>query len=708
MPQLTKLTEIVIPAKCDYIAKLTYDAFFEHFPSRKTPEKGCDKLTGKGYFKMVKNLVRKFRDNNYRLEVTYKHNCRQYAIGESIQKLSGALRRFLTGGVMRDIDIKNCHPVLLRIYAKENKLAYATLDTYCDEREKFFQRNGVGKKDIFKFLFNDNPRTNKHSSEIKAFVNECKAIKNHIYENHKDTIDYDNDKSNYISSVASKYLQLRENEILMNAIEKVDKSKVTVLMYDGFMTTEDFDVSILNTKDITWDEKDNTSCVDMEDVGSTQTYESLKIDWESENSYYAHKILDPVSYAVKIGAKWVFYKKTELTDAFSHLSYVDDNGVDKPFLDKWFKDQTATTKFGYINTPYEAKPDERYFNMWNPYDVTQWDKTDYEYDEEASKAFFNHIKVLTNYEEEVYQFVVRWIAHIFQKPHKKPNMCLITTGEEGTGKDTIIQFIYKMMGKGKYIEITDPEQNLFGNFNGDTRDAKLIHISEVSKKDTAQHIDKLKGYITQSEVSINEKNKARFTIENLRCFWILSNHNDVVNLTKGARRWVHFITSNDKVGDTEYFTNLYSHMESRNSLMSIYEDLMKVKNIPDQFDAKDIVYSSYHKSMIMDNDPYEIMFLKYFVRKCVSEGMDTKYSSAEMYSFFKSYMVDNFGNCQIGIIPFGRRITALMTNYSIVKKIVRGTTHYVMNTDDLYNQLKIEEPYEVDDVECGVDDDDVL
>ncbi len=65
-------------------------------------------------------------------------------------------------------------------------------------------------------------------------------------------------------------------------------------------------------------------------------------------------------------------------------------------------------------------------------------------DYEAIKPILNHIKeVLCNSNEEYFQWLMQYYANIIQNPLKKTETIIIFKGEQGSGKNIIIDFIAK-------------------------------------------------------------------------------------------------------------------------------------------------------------------------------------------------------------------------------------------------------------------------
>jgi len=677
---MTYLTEKVNAEACNAVLNLNMKSFFTYFPSRKENTKD-DFNNGREYFKRVKYILDYLKRDNYSKNVKYEHSTFNPEAGRlfgkySIQNLDGKLRRYLTCGVYYDYDMVNAHPNILRKLCSENDIQCPLLNNYCEDRTKFLEENDVSKTTILTLLNVDKPYNIKqYSNQVQRFLGELYEIKIKLYTIYKNCFNKKEETKNKISCLINIKLCDEENKILNEALDKIDRTKVGVLMFDGFMSEERFDPSILNTEFIKWSEKENTSEIEIsnnyEPIEEEQKYEIIKKDWENPEKWYAHKILNPPCFMIDIGDdKGTAYNSNGLRQSFSHINYIslDKKGetITESFIDKWVNDDKAQIKYTICNIPHTLPTPVTKYNVWRKFDVIEWDRTEYEYDKSATDFFFNHIKeIICNNDDKMYQFVIKWIAHLFQKPHLKTGVCLITTGKQGTGKDSAIDYISAMMGKGKVFESTTPEKEIYGDFNSQIRDTLLVHISEINKGNVIGHMGKIKSMITSKSFQVKTKNVPNYVVDSLHNYWILSNNNDPIPVEKGQRRFVHTISNPKRKGDFKYFTKLHNFIKNKNALISIYEDLMKITDVPDIFTEKDLVFSSYQQILMEDADPYEEQFLKYFCKKNISTGFSKseRISNKDLYEYFCEFMIEKYGKCLVNKIRFGRLLQAIVSTY---------------------------------------------
>jgi hypothetical protein len=153
---------------------------------------------------------------------------------------------------------------------------------------------------------------------------------------------------------------------------------------------------------------------------------------------------------------WYNFKREGLLISYAYLKYeenVFNNGSidieEKPFIMEWVNDEKIQKKTKVVSYYDETKVMEDELNINEPFVVNTWELENYTYNKDAVETYKDHLKSLVNYEEKSYEFLEKWIAHLFQYPDTKTGVCPIITGSEGTGKDTAIDIIASIMGKNK-------------------------------------------------------------------------------------------------------------------------------------------------------------------------------------------------------------------------------------------------------------------
>ena len=189
----------------------------------------------------------------------------------------------------------------------------------------------------------------------------------------------------------------------------------------------------------------------------------------------------------------------------------------------------------------------------------------------------NHIKILCNNDEVVYQYLICWVAQMIQYPDVKTIMpCFIS--KEGSGKGSFITLLSKMLGANKILESTNPSRDVWGNFNGLMEGAFLVVLNELSKNEFVANMGKFKALVTDPTIVINHKGINAITVNSYHRILGATNNEDGMPTTHGDRRNAIIRCSDEKKGDTVYFDQLFAYLDNINVIRTCYDYF---KSIPD-------------------------------------------------------------------------------------------------------------------------------
>ena len=195
----------------------------------------------------LKNLL--LNENN-KIERTYqKKSCnRIYCKGFGIQYFSNNILHFILPENSCEYDIKNCMPSILLYLYKKHDLPHENLQYYCDKRDFILETFKMDKKEINKFMNQDNYKIQNIDwlDKLILEVNNNKS-KLFILENDKINKEYQEEKKkdsyNFLSSMCCSIVFYYENKILQECISKY---KCIVPKYDGFLTDQDINIEDLD------------------------------------------------------------------------------------------------------------------------------------------------------------------------------------------------------------------------------------------------------------------------------------------------------------------------------------------------------------------------------------------------------------------------------------------------------------------------------
>jgi uncharacterized protein DUF5906 len=172
----------------------------------------------------------------------------------------------------------------------------------------------------------------------------------------------------------------------------------------------------------------------------------------------------------------------------------------------------------------------------------------------GAERWLNH--VYTVYPDDA-EHIIRWLAHRVQRPAEKLNHAIVLGGEQGIGKDSLLEPVKRGVGAWNWQE-ENPSTILDGRFNSYLK-AVVLRLSEardLGDFDRFRFYDHMKAIIAAPPdiLRINEKHIREHYIPNLCGVIITTNHKtDGIFLSEDDRR--HFVAWSPR--KRRDFTNTY-------------------------------------------------------------------------------------------------------------------------------------------------------
>ena len=583
----TQLVEKVDKRAAEYVLSLSYDDFVSMFWS-------ADELKDDGttwdlakYHDSVISWLEIIVTQSNEQKITYKHASqqttgRQYVTKFGVQSLQHRLRSFLVNPYVLDVDMKNAFPTILLYLCKHYNVVHAYLEQYVNNRETILQNINLTKQDVLKCIFTDKKRSDLGKSDfIRGFQDEMVKIRDWFDKNKKqvtpDVSFSGGSKANPKGSALTRILSHFENELLMNAVNTLTERGIRVhtLMFDGMhVECGDEIIDVLNEVTheygVTWSIKpfDNTIAVPDDfvfDFTKCKTYSARKIIFEKNNA----RILEPPMFISRPNESepYVLCNKNDFIHKNSNFTY-KEQGHDIPIFNKWIEDETARTYhgIGFYPTPSLCPPN--HFNTFKGFPASLTDKP------ADTSILHEHLRdVIAGGDETVYNYMLDTEAHIVQKPHELSLTAIVLKGEQGTGKDTEIDKVERLIGRSA-VHRTSSINDMLGNFNTALKDKIVIQLNEISGATGFVNKEGIKHYITAPAYDINEKHKHPYTQLNMIRLFICSNGLVPIDLPYDDRRFLVIKVSSIWRGNTEKFNAFHAAIRDPDVMNAYYTELM--------------------------------------------------------------------------------------------------------------------------------------
>ena len=585
-----------------------------------------------------------------------------------------AVPREIRGMLMKhttDIDMVNAHPVILRFLCRKYNIQHPHLDYYINHREEIIG-TGETKNEELKSLYLKALNKDKIVPEVKDFSKEIISIQKQLmnipeFSGILETIE--GKKWNKSGSYLNKCLCIYENKILQIAREYLVKNShvIRCLAFDGLMIHGNhYDNSqllidieqVVNSQFNRLDMKLSFKSHDNSIIIPASFDETVKnenndeyLQWKTEFELTHAKVIDRAIFVKSIKDQNGFITeirsltKRDLQISYEHISYNEPKEtktgmttVKKSCIQRWISDENMRCydEMGVYPPPIKCPPN--HLNLWTPFyvEMLPFSSTTSDESGEYKKSMdlvLKHIDILCAHDEADSLFLQKWIGQMLKYPATK-TVAPTLISEPGAGKGTLLYMIERMIGSNKMLETTDPALHVWGSFNELMVNKFFINCDELDYKSQKECDGKIKGLITNSNLTINPKGSKSFTIQSYHRFFYTSNNEVPVKTDKGDRRNKIIRSSDEKIGDAEYFIALRAALNNDIVLRMIYEYLTSLDGL-DIFHTLRIEQNEYQKTLSEASVPIPQQFLRHMA--WTYEQDSELFTSSELLNVFMNW-----------------------------------------------------------------------
>ena len=654
------------------------------------------------YYRKIKRWMDNTKNNNWNVKDKYSiSECkRMFGVNTTIQTFSNEIKSFIFGKTNYDFDMKNaafgfCR-YIINTYFPSKLLEYGTLIDYSNQREKYF-KNGNNKLSYITILFSSNPKSyikKYNDDDVNELILQIHNFQQLVIDNKhlfsfvnlKNAKDTNGSKLSYI-------IFGYENELLQECIAEF-KDIIKSPIFDGFITSKSCNLNktlsrlneIGEKYRIEFTNKSFMNIVIPENIDNSTDYEMVKEEFEDNHFYveYPSEFIVEDNDGSDISIRR--YSKKDFADVVAPF-----NVEEKPFLPLWLKDRKRR-KYKGIKWCPKITNDKDYYNSFQGFKSVEVDDVDME----LVNPFIDHWNLLCNGEEEVVDYVLKYLSHMIQKPEEIPQVALLFQGLQGTGKDIATSQLGFMVGQ-KLIHKEEKCENIFGTFNSCMENKLVLQVNEISGTDGFKHKESFKDLITAENLNIRRMRTELYDTPNyLRCF-LFSNNLTPIQIPQDDRRYMVIKTGNPQ--SKGYYSKLVKHYTNEEVNNHIYTYLKRMDIVGYTPHGNRVETEAYRNMKEMCKNPfyeffYEILkndewFGRYEVKGKIY------FSSKKILDSYKEYtdgynIIINFKNIKSVILNLGGKEKKIFKNH----KQYRG---YEINVEEVIE--KLEQHYGVNDEE---------
>lgn len=667
-----------------------------------------------------------------------------YYTGTQMEK---TIRGLLFEEAYDDLDIVNASGNIMYQLFEKNKLESPYLKKYVTDRETCLQKvmnelkcERITAKGIFIEIFFGGtgkvsamweldpsekvklPKICKKLSEeyktnVEALLElpEFAKIRTFVY----DKVMKEEKTEAHFGKYAAYIYQDEERKVLECIVEYVKRkgkkidNVVGALIFDGLHVRKEFEVKKVLGKieEYILSQTGYSLKLEVKDFGITIEDREKYLSCSAENLTYEAKkaLFEKTRFKIRSSSKQfvcydeslsgeteenlVMYDKNNFTTAFE--DWVEEG---KQFLTEWYQD---TKKRCYDRIEFACvKPENQLKNVF--YAFPKFVYTKYEPSVSSSQrkeniAFFvDYINCLAEDNSEYGEWILDWLADLFQNPDTKgaTPISVVLYGKQGSGKSWLTDVVASILGLKFVHRTSNPTRNgdVLHDFNKALRHKLLIEFAEINMKIHAPLSDRIKDLITADYHEIVFKNKdSALTKATERCLFT-TNHSNSIVIEKGDRRYCAFNVSERLVGKSEYWNSFADKLQNQEFIADIADFLLH-RDISKVCLRDTRPLTSYYKMLQVNSLPVELDFIKDIVLYSIPVSLDgyeengqIRISSTELFSSYSTWRDSQKLDRNVTNKSFTMKIQT-MGDYGISLHRTSACMEYRIDTDALKNKL---------------------
>lgn len=173
-----------------------------------------------------------------------------------------------------------------------------------------------------------------------------------------------------------------------------------------------------------------------------------------------------------------------------------------------------------------------------------------------------------------YSYLLRYLAHMLQRPEEKPGIIIVLLGGQGTGKGTFFRLLRAIWGRTT-IQVSDI-QEVIGQFNAVLERHFVVCMDEALFSGDKKALDRLKSLVTEPTCRIEQKYQPARTIDSYHRFFAASNHDHFAHVEQDDRRFVFLRVSDDAKGNHQFFSQLSNAIDDPAVIDALVYELMNL------------------------------------------------------------------------------------------------------------------------------------
>ena len=286
-----------------------------------------------------------------------------------------------------------------------------------------------------------------------------------------------------------------------------------------------------------------------------------------------HAVLPLGGRTVILNRQWDPVLKRKIvsfsTKADFELKYCNKRAWDRnsmvPWGEYWLNHPERAEYRGMVFLP--GGEEEGYLNLWQGWGVEPVPG-------DSHAAYLEFVwEVICSKDDDLYEYIISWLAHLVQRPQELPETALVFRGKEGIGKNTFVDPLFQIVGNEHSLLLSSLGQ-ITGRFSGHLSNTLLVFCNESvwGGDKSAQGV--LKSMITDAIQPVEFKGKDLTMLRSFKRLIFATNETWAVPRGEDDRRYVITDVSSGRKGDYRYFKAVRDSL-ANGGVNALYHYLLK-------------------------------------------------------------------------------------------------------------------------------------
>ena len=222
-----------------------------------------------------------------------------------------------------------------------------------------------------------------------------------------------------------------------------------------------------------------------------------------------------------------------------------------PLAKAWLESPDRRKHYGGMAFAPNEDLGPDWFNMWRGFSTLPADSATHPMVERWKEHLLENV---CGNDPTLAHWLTCWFAHLIQKPGNKPLVGLVFRGKKGTGKNTLVERVMKLLGP--HGMVTSRRRYLVSNFTSHLQRCLMFVLDEAFWSGDKEAEGIIKDLVTGTKHTIEPKGKESYDVRNLTRVVIIGNEEWLVPATEDERRWAVFTLGEGRRLDHQYFEEL--------------------------------------------------------------------------------------------------------------------------------------------------------